>query len=107
MILDAYTQEIEQLRKKINQFLEKIISNTNRELFSKIYSHFNIFNLQEIKKVTQANFHQLIQILKTIIKLSSKVSSILPFHIYKENFIILIIRAMLATRKSSWIQSFI
>lgn len=74
MILDSYSLEIGQLRKKINLFLEKIISNNNRQLFSKIYSHFNNFNLQEIKKVTQGNFQELIQILKTIIKLSSKVT---------------------------------
>ena len=73
MILDAYSQEIEQIRKKTNQFLEKIISNTNRELFSKIYSHFSFSNLQEIKKLSQADFRELITILKTIIKLSSKV----------------------------------
>ena len=74
MILDSYSIEIGQLRKKINLFLEKIISNNNRELFSKIYSHFNSLYLQEIKKVTQGNFQELIQILKTIIKLSSKVN---------------------------------
>lgn len=83
MILDAYSQEIEQLRKKTNLFLEKIISKQNQALFDKIYSHFNIKNLQEIKKLTQANFHELIHILKTIIHLSSKVIYIMEIKLQR------------------------
>ncbi len=85
MILDAYSQEIEQIRKKTNQFLEKIISNTNRELFSKIYSHFSFSNLQEIKKLSQADFRELITILKTIIKLSSKVVYFIFKYLLRKN----------------------
>lgn len=74
VILDAYSQEIEHLRKRTNQILEKIIKIENQELFSKLSQHLTKFSLQEIKKVPQADFTQLIHILKTIIKLSSKVN---------------------------------
>lgn len=58
--------------------MEKIIKIENQELFSKLSQHLTKFSLQEIKKVPQADFTQLIHILKTIIKLSSKVLINLP-----------------------------